>query len=171
MAKAVFCIATSEYQAEAIVNELKIAGFVEDDISVLLADKAGVFSGDLKSRTPGVGEGALGWLTGLGQLDVPGAGSFVACGPIMSAVTGAGPGGIGAALMGMGFSEVQARRYEKKTREGDILISARSENPDQSNRATAIFKQAEAQDVAITAELELLHPQPPEVRDDKWEKW
>ena len=39
MAKAVFCIATSEFQAESIVNELKIAGFGDNDISVLFPDK------------------------------------------------------------------------------------------------------------------------------------
>ena len=41
MSKAVFCIATSESQAENIVNQLKTAGFADSDISVLFPDKTG----------------------------------------------------------------------------------------------------------------------------------
>ena len=41
MAKAVFCIAKSEEQATQIVNQLKEAGFSNDDVSVLLPDRAG----------------------------------------------------------------------------------------------------------------------------------
>ena len=41
MSKAVFCIAKSEVQAEAIVNHLKGAGFSNNDISVLFPDKRG----------------------------------------------------------------------------------------------------------------------------------
>lgn len=171
MAKAVFCVTESEYQAEAIVNELKIAGFTENDISVLLPDKAGEISSDIQTKTPGMGDGALGWLTGIEKLEIPGAGAFIAAGPITSAVTGAGPGGITAALVGMGFAAPDAKRYEQKTRAGAILISARSENAEQATRASAIFQQAAAQDIATTAELEPQHPRAPEIRDDRWEKW
>jgi len=36
--------------------------------------------------------GALGWLIGVGALAVPGAGPFIAAGPIVAAVAGAGEG-------------------------------------------------------------------------------
>lgn len=41
MDKAVFAIATSEAQAISIANQLKDAGFSNNDISVLFPDKAG----------------------------------------------------------------------------------------------------------------------------------
>ena len=41
MAKAVFCIATTEAQATTIVDQLKTAGFSHNDISVLFPDKTG----------------------------------------------------------------------------------------------------------------------------------
>jgi hypothetical protein len=41
MSKAVFCISTSEAQSEAIVKQLKAAGFADSDISVLFPDKTG----------------------------------------------------------------------------------------------------------------------------------
>ena len=39
MSKAVFCIAQSTEQAELIVSNLKEAGFLNNDISVLFPDK------------------------------------------------------------------------------------------------------------------------------------
>ena len=41
MAKAVFCLARSEAQATMIVDQLKAAGFSNNDISVLFPDKTG----------------------------------------------------------------------------------------------------------------------------------
>ena len=41
MSKAVFGIVTTYAQAEAVVDRLKIAGFSNNDISVLLPDKDG----------------------------------------------------------------------------------------------------------------------------------
>jgi hypothetical protein len=41
MAKAIFCIVNKEFQAENIVDQLKIAGFSANDISVLFPDKRG----------------------------------------------------------------------------------------------------------------------------------
>ena len=41
MAKAVFCIAKTEEQAIGIVDQLKAAGFSNNDVSVLLPDRAG----------------------------------------------------------------------------------------------------------------------------------
>jgi hypothetical protein len=41
MVKAVFCIAKTEEQAVRIINQLKEAGFSNDDVSVLLPDRTG----------------------------------------------------------------------------------------------------------------------------------
>jgi hypothetical protein len=41
MSKAVFCLCDSESQAEIIVNNLKNAGALNNDISVLFPDKGG----------------------------------------------------------------------------------------------------------------------------------
>ena len=54
MAKAVFCIATDEFQAETIVNELKREGFLDNDISVLFPDKSGTkdFAHEQHTKAP-----------------------------------------------------------------------------------------------------------------------
>src|SRR5687767_957298 len=168
MAKAVFCIATSEFQAESIVNELKVAGFSDNDISVLFPDKTGTkdFAHEQHTKAPegavtglstgGVLGGALGWLAGIGALAIPGVGPFIAAGPIMAALGGAAVGaafgGIAGALVGMGIPEYEAKRYEGKIREGNILISVHSESSDEAKRAKEIFEQAGAQDISTSSE-------------------
>ncbi len=168
MAKAVFCIATSEFQAESIVNELKVAGFADNDISVLFPDKTGTkdFAHEQHTKAPegavtgastgGVVGGALGWLAGIGALAIPGVGPFIAAGPIMAALggaaVGAAVGGITGALVGMGIPEYEAKRYEGKIKAGNILISVHTENSDETKRAKEIFEQAGAQDISSSSE-------------------
>lgn len=171
MAKAVFCIATSEFQAESIVNELRIAGFGDNDISVLFPDKTGTkdFAHEQNTKAPegavtggatlGVVGGALGWLAGIGALAIPGVGPFVAAGPIMAALggaaVGAAVGGIAGALVGMGIPEYEARRYEGKIKAGNILISVHSESSEETKRTKEIFEQAGAQDISTSSEAEV----------------
>src|SRR5258707_12317886 len=69
MAKAVFCIAKSEEQATQIVNQLKEAGFSNDDVSVLLPDRAGSrdFAHEHHTKAPegaAAGAGAGGVMAG-----------------------------------------------------------------------------------------------------------
>ena len=168
MAKSVFCIAKDELQAETIVTALKDAGFSYNDISVLFPDKAGTksFAHEQHTKAPegtaaGVGTGgilggALGWLAGIGLLAIPGVGPFIAAGPIMAALSGAAVGaavgGITGALIGMGIPEFEAKRYEGRIREGNILISVHSENHDETKRAKEIFEKAGAEDIASAGE-------------------
>lgn len=168
MSKAVFCLSDSEVQAENIVTELKSAGFSNNDISVLFPDKAGTkdFAHEQHTKAPegaatgagtgGILGGGLGWLIGIGSLAIPGVGPFIAAGPIMAALAGAGigaaVGGLTGALVGMGIPEYEAKRYEGKIKEGNILISVHSENSEERKRAKHIFERAGAHDISSTAE-------------------
>src|SRR5215211_8227765 len=105
MAKAIFGLVDSEVQADVIVDNLKAANFANNDISVLFPDKTGTkdFAHEQHTKAPegavtgagtgGVLGGALGWLAGIGALAIPGAGPFIAAGPIMAALSGAAVGG------------------------------------------------------------------------------
>src|SRR6478736_4847748 len=168
MEKAVFCIAKTEAQATSIVDQLKTAGFSGDDISVLLPDKSGTrdFAHEQHTKAPegaatgagtgGVLGGALGWLIGIGSLAIPGVGPFIAAGPIMAALAGAGVGaavgGLSGALVGLGIPEYEAKQYEGKIKQGNILISVHSENSEERKRAKDIFERAGAHDISSTAE-------------------
>jgi hypothetical protein len=94
--KAVFGIAKDELQAITITDDLKAAGFSNDDVSVLFPDTSGTkdFAHEQHTKAPegaatGAGTGAvlggaLGWLVGIGALAVPGVGSFIAPVPARS---------------------------------------------------------------------------------------
>jgi len=168
MAKAVFCFARTFEQAEHIIEALKLDGFSTDDISVLLPDRAGTrdFAHEKGTKAPegaatgagagGLLGGALGWLSGVGALAIPGLGPFIAAGPILAALggaaVGAAVGGFTGAIVGMGIPEYEARLYEGKLRDGNILISVHTESRDERGRAEAIFTQAHAESISSAAE-------------------
>jgi hypothetical protein len=172
--KSVICIATSRSQAEQIVDELRMGGFSNNDVSALFPDKETTrdFAHEKNTKAPegavtGVGTGgvlggALGWLAGIGALAIPGVGPFIAAGPIVAALSGAAVGaavgGLTGALIGMGIPEYEAKRYEGKIKQGNILISVHTENSDEAKRAKGIFEDAGAQDISTTGETSVKDP-------------
>ncbi len=166
--KSVFCIATSRAQAERIVTSLRASNFSNSDISVLFPDKDTTrdFAHEKNTKAPegaiagasagGLAGGALGWIAGIGALAIPGAGPFIAAGPIVAALSGvavgAAVGGITGALVGLGIPEFEAKRYEGKIKAGNILISAHTENSDEVSAAKKIFKDGGAEDISSTGE-------------------
>jgi hypothetical protein len=166
--KSVFCIATSRDQAERIVGQLKAAHFSNNDISVLFPDKGTTrdFAHEKNTKAPegavtgagtgGVIGGALGWVAGIGALAIPGVGPFIAAGPIIAALSGAAVGaavgGIAGGLIGLGIPEIEAKRYEGKIKQGNLLISVHAENSEEITRAEDIFTKAGAQDICATGE-------------------
>jgi len=170
----VLAIATSSNQAELIVDQLRAAGFSGNDISVLFPDKRSGkdFAHEKHTKAPegatvggaagGVVGGALGWLAGIGLLAIPGVGPLIAAGPIMAALSGAAVGGvvggIGGALVGLGVPEFEAKRYEGKIREGNILISVHTEKHEEVSRVKEIFKNGGATDISATGEASVPSP-------------
>ena len=100
--------------------------------------------------------GALGWLTGIGALAIPGLGPFIAAGPIMAALAGAGVGatvgGLIGALVGMGIPEYEAKRYEGRIKSGGILLSVHCDNSEWTKKAKAILEDTGAEDISSTGE-------------------
>jgi hypothetical protein len=170
MAKAVFCIASSESQAEKMVSDLKRHSFRDSDISVLFPDKTGAkdFAHEMQTKAPegaltgvialGVVAGCLGWMLGSGALPAQSSalGLFAAAGPLVAALSvgavGAAVGGVVGSLVGLGFPEIVAKRYQGKIRAGNILISVHAETLSQARQAKRIFFDAGCHDASITAE-------------------
>ena len=168
MSTAVFCIAPSELIANNIVGNLKSAGFSNNDISVLFPDKSSTrdFAHEKNTKAPegatigassgGVVGGTLGLLAGIGLLAIPGVGPFIAAGPIMAALSGiavgAAVGGIAGALIGMGIPELEAKRYEGKIKDGNILISVHAETSEEVTSAKKIFTDGMATDISSAGE-------------------
>ena len=166
--KSVFGILSDESSAIRVTDQLKLSGFSANDISALLPDKSGTkdFAHEQNTKAPegaatgagvgGVLGGGLGWLMGIGALAIPGVGPFVAAGPIMAALSaaaaGAMVGGITGTLIGLGIPELEAKRYEGKVKNGNILLAVHAESSDEIDRAKEIFKNAGAEDISYTQE-------------------
>jgi len=165
---AVFGIYTNRSSVERAVEALKTAGFSNNDVSALFPENQGTkdFAHEKSTKAPegattGGGTGALlggglGWLAGIGALAIPGLGPFIAAGPIMAALAGAGVGGavggLTGALIGMGIPEYEAKRYEGRVKDGGILLSVHSDSSDQTKRAKEILERTGAEDISSTGE-------------------
>ncbi len=164
MSTSVFCIAPTKVVADSIVSRLKVAGFSDNDISVLFPDKSSTrdFAHEKNTKAPegatvgasagGAVGGTLGLLAGIGMLAIPGVGPFIAAGPIMASLSGvavgAAVGGITGALIGMGIPELEAKRYEGKVKDGNILISVHAKDSDEEDDAMEIFESENATDIS-----------------------
>ena len=146
--KTVAGVFTDRMQAQQAIEDLRAAGVMPDRVSVIARDPerarevAGQTGAEVATGAAsgaGVGAilgGAAGWLVGIGALAIPGIGPIVAAGPIAAALGVAGTtaaagagvgiaaGGIVGALSGWGFSESEARAYEERVAQGDILLAA-----------------------------------------------
>lgn len=165
---AVFGIYTDRSSVGRAVEALRSAGFSNNDVSALFPENQGSkdFAHEKNTKAPegattGAGTGALlggglGWLVGIGALAIPGLGPFIAAGPIMAALAGAGVGGavggLTGALIGMGIPEYEAKRYEGRVKDGGILLSVHSDNSNDTKRAKEILERTGAQDISSTGE-------------------
>jgi hypothetical protein len=165
---AVYGLYDDHIQVEKAVDSLKAAGFRNTDISVLFPEQAGSksFAHEKSTKLPegaaaggasgSVIGGALGWLVGIGSLAIPGVGPFIAAGPLVSALAGAGVGGsvgwLAGALVGMGIPEYEAKLYEKRVKEGAILLTVHSDNTEWKKRAKAILESSGARDIGAKGE-------------------
>ena len=165
---AVFGIFPNRAATEEAVEHLRSAGFRNTDISVLFSDNQGTkdFAHEKNTKAPEgattgavagvISGGVLGWLTGIGALAIPGIGPFIAAGPIVAALAGAGAigvvGGMIGVLVGIGIPEYEARRYEGRIREGGVLLSVHCDNRDWVKRAKEVLTQAGGQDIGSAGE-------------------
>jgi len=168
MSTALFCTVESAEHAEALVTRLMRAGFSDADISVLFADPEAPIGPLIETHTKapdtalsgagtgGLVGGAIGWLASLGSLSIPGAGMFIAAGPIVTALSaaavGAAIGGIAGALVGMGIPEYEAKMFESKVTQGGILVSVYADTAVECDRAQRILERTGAQDICRSEE-------------------
>ena len=129
-------------QAQKAVNELRRAGFREDEIGVVAQDEQGTPGGktaeDRGSHTgtgaatgaiAGAGVGAL-WALGIVTIGLPAVGPVIAGGILASVLASAAgtavAGGIVGALVGLGIPEEQAQTYESEFRAGRTIVTVQT---------------------------------------------
>jgi hypothetical protein len=165
---AAFGIYRDRISAENAVDVLREENFRNTDISALLPENLGTkdFAHEKNTKAPegatagattgAVVGGGLGWLAGIGALAIPGIGPFIAAGPIVALLAGAGAGGaiggLTGALIGMGIPEYEAKRYEGRIKSGGILLSVHCDSAEWTKKAKEILKQTGAEDISSTGE-------------------
>jgi len=171
---AAFGMYSTRDNVETAVDMLKNANYRNSDISVLFSQEGGSneFATEKHTKAPegavaGAGTGAviggtLGWLAGIGVLSIPGAGPFIAAGPIMAALAGVGVGGavggISGTLIGLGISEFEAKRFAERITKGEFLLSIHCDDAVWTKKAMEIMASTGGKDVTsnieATADLE-----------------
>jgi hypothetical protein len=163
MSQSVIGIVPTEEIGSELVAALRDAGHTYDEVSVLFPDRQGTqdFAHRNSTKAPegavaGVAAGgilgsALGLAAGVGALAIPGCGPLIAAGQIMAALSGAAIGatvaGIGGALVGLGIPEYEARMYEDKVKNGNILVACHCHDSEQVKTAEEAFKRYNASDI------------------------
>ncbi len=149
MNKMILAVFSTHIDAEAAINDLEKKGFRPQDISVVMNDSTqakviatntgATVAGDTAAgaATGGIVGGLAGLLMGLTALTVPGLGALFIAGPLATAlgltgaaasaaagtITGAAAGGFLGALLGLGFSEDEAKIYQDYVGAGKILLT------------------------------------------------
>jgi hypothetical protein len=154
--------------AEAAVDGLTMAGFSNQDVSVLLSDQGELAEFVAENSTKasggatagagvgGVVGGTLGLLAGIGALAIPGVGPLIAAGPIMASLAGLGVGGavggLVGTLVGMGIPEFEAKVYDGRLKDGGVLLAVHCESFEGILKAREALKAVGAEDVASSEE-------------------
>lgn len=164
----VFGIFKNRIALEEAISALKNQNFNNSDISVLMPTKEGTekFAIEKNTKAPegaatgataGVlGGGIFGWLVGAGALAIPGLGPFIAAGPIIAALAGAGVagtlGGVAGGLIGLGIPEIEAKKYESYVKNGSILLSVHVDDSEWEKKAKSILETHGAENIGTTSE-------------------
>lgn len=156
--------------AEKAIHEMRDAGVPEDAISVIQLHGDTTETQDGSGRTTDIDEGddkgsgtakglatggALGAIAGLGALLIPGIGPFIAAGALaetlgvagsaalVSGAVGAAAGGLTGALIDYGMDREHAEYYERRVREGGVLVTVdTSSNPSAYGPTRGILRAA-----------------------------
>lgn len=124
----------NEDDAVAAIRRLQVAGFTNDQVSVIARDTTvarGVAADTGTEAEEGaaagaVAGGALGavaaLIAGASAIAIPGVGIAIGA-PIAAAIAGAAGGGLLGGLVGMGIPEDEARTYNERFEAGDIIVS------------------------------------------------
>ena len=165
MKNTIYCVSSTETQANDILMHLRNLGFSSSEVSVLLKAKE---TKNISMKEDAVREaekgglvgGALGALAGLTIFTAPILGPLAIAGPIIAAIGGAAVGGMIGGLAGgtgalvrIGIPENLAPDVERKIENGAILIAVHGRDPARLDRALRVFKASGAEEVYSQEDL------------------
>jgi hypothetical protein len=150
------------------VSVLQNAGYRATDISVLASDNQGskdfahekrtkALEGAATGAAVGAAVGAaLAWLVSMQIVPITVLAPLVAAGPVLSALAGAGAGGVLGWMMGLlaggRLPEYVAKRYAGRIRHGGILLSVHCDSPEWCRRAIKTLRDTGARNISSGSE-------------------
>jgi uncharacterized membrane protein len=150
-------------EAHQVANDLRAAGFLDSDISIVANNAAGDYAEDSRVSAPddtsatakgavtgAVVGGGAGLAASLAGLAIPGIGPIIAAGPIVATLAGAGTGAVAGGLIGglvdLGVPENDAQYYAESVRRGGALVTVRADES-RADEVTGILRQHGAVDI------------------------
>lgn len=137
---------------------LKAAGITETDISSLVQRSSGtddvsigmtLDAPDSHSKPYEQEAPTIDWVAKAQMVIVPGGGSFLVTGPLTARLqevqSTKSEGGLTATLLGLGFPDREVNQYEKRIRNGEILLSVHCGDLDCADRARNSLKSTGAE--------------------------
>src|SRR5687767_13215880 len=152
-------------QAQAAIQELRSAGFRDDQIGLMAGEKSGYSTsredlpaeegdtyaeeGGVTGLAAGAGVGAL-WGLGIVAGVMPPLGPAIAGGALAavltSAAAGAAAAGLGGALVGMGIPKDEAEFYQREFHSGRVLVTVTADG--RGEEAMRILQRSGGYDIA-----------------------
>jgi uncharacterized membrane protein len=152
-------------EAHRVANDLRAAGYLDSDISIVANNATGEYRDDERVRaasdketsatakgavTGAVVGGGAGLAASLAGLAIPGIGPIIAAGPIVATLAGAGTGAVAGGLIGglvdLGVPENDAQYYAESVRRGGALVTVRADAA-RADEAAAIMRERGAVDI------------------------
>ena len=158
-------------EAHQVASELRTAGFLDSDISILANNADGAYENDARldtttlrtgaarDETSATAKGAVagavvgggaGLAASLAGLAIPGIGPIIAAGPIVATLAGAGTGAVAGGLIGglvdLGVPESDAEFYAEAVRRGGALVTVRADEA-RAEEAADIMRDRGAVDI------------------------
>jgi hypothetical protein len=166
---AAFGIYADQISGAEAVDSLVRVGFRHEDIAILRQQNTGSkdFGHERHTKAPAMAAvgavwgvligGIFGWLVSAGTFGaVPWLAPYLAPDHFGAALTGIGAGSVLGlligALVGAAIPTYEARRYDGRIRNGEILLSAHCDNPDWLKRAEAVLRETGARGIGARAE-------------------
>jgi len=136
---------------------LRAARFRQTDISVMYSDgsqalqlrESAELETDVADDEPESLGNVLSELSGIGAISMRNDGPIMAAGPILATLASAGAGLVGA-LRGLGIPEALVERFERRLKQGGLLLSVQCEDDEWVDRAQRILEETGAEQVAAT---------------------
>lgn len=165
-------------EAHRVANDLRAAGFMDGDISIVASNATGEYASDPRvtttddssatakgALTGAVVGGGAGLAASLAGLAIPGVGPIIAAGPIVATLAGAGTGAVAGGLIGglvdLGVPESHAEYYAESVRRGGALVTVRADEV-RADDVAAIMREHGAVDIEDRVER---------WRDTGWERF